>query len=118
MLRRFFLALLVLAIPASLLHAASDARKAPKRQERSVETFLKGTDADRDAMLKEVVKLIAAKGYRELSVVPWFVLMAKNARGQEVLLLVDPVAMQAFEFQNEGDETAAAPEAVIPRLRN
>jgi type VI protein secretion system component VasK len=117
MLRFCLVALLALAIPSSPLHAA-DARKAPKKQERSVEKFLDGTDADRDAMLKDVVKIIEARGYRELAVVPWFVMMAKNAKGREVLLLVDPVSLMAVEIENEPGETAAVPETVVPGLRD
>ena len=94
-----------LAFGVSLPLNAADASKAPKKQERSVEKFFSGTDADRDAMLK----MIAPKGYHDVAVVPWFVLMAKNSRGREVLLLVDPISLQAMEIQNESDEMATAP---------
>lgn len=117
MLRFGLAALLALAIPSSPLHAG-DTRKAPKQQQRSIERFLKGTDAEREAMLKEVVKIIAARGYRELSVVPWFVMTAKNAKGREVLLLVDAISLQVIEIEREDEEIAAAPETVIPKLRN
>jgi hypothetical protein len=94
---------------------AADASKAPKKQELSVERFFSGTDADRDAMLK----MIAPKGYHDVAVVPWFVLMAKkNSRGREVLLLVDPISLQAMEIQNESDEMATAPETVAPKPRD
>jgi hypothetical protein len=118
------LLLLALAIPSSPVYAG-DARKAQKRQESSVETkrpersvdkFLNGTDAEREVMLNDVMKSIAGKGYREVSLVPWFVMMAKNSRGREVLLLVDPVSLQAIEIEHEDDEIAAAPETAIPGL--
>lgn len=118
MLRFCLVGLLALAIP-SLPLQAREMPKSSKGHERSAEKFLNGTDADRDAMLKDVVKLIAAKGYSDLAVVPWFVMMAKDARGREMLLVVDPVSLQMIEIQNESDETAAAaPEAAIPNLRN
>lgn len=117
MLRVCLVCLLALVIPSSPVHAG-DARKASKSHERSVEKFLSGTDASRDAMLKDVVKMIAAKGYRELSVVPWFVMMAKDAGGWDVLLVVDPVSLQMVEIPSESGETAAAPETAVPKLRN
>jgi hypothetical protein len=117
MLRFCLLASLALAIAPTPLHAG-DTHKAPKTQERSVERFLNGSDAEREAMVNDVVKILATRGYRELSVVPWFVMMAKNSGGQEVLLLVDPVSLQVIEIQHEGDEIAAAPETAIPKLRN
>ena len=68
-------------------------------------------------MLKDVAKMIAAKGYHDMAVVPWFVLMAKNSRGREVLLLVDPISLQAVEIQSDSDEMATGPETIIPKLR-
>ena len=46
------------------------------KQERSVEKFMHGTDADRDAMLKQVVRLIGENGYRDVAMIPWFVMVA------------------------------------------
>jgi hypothetical protein len=45
-------------------------------------------------------------------------MIAKNSRGREVLLLVDPVSLQTIEIEHEGDEIATAPETAIPKLRN
>ena len=101
-----------LAFGVSLPLNAADARKAPKKQERSVGKLLSGTGTDRDAMLK----MITPKGYLGVAVVPWLVLMAKNSRGREVLLLVDPISMQAMEIQKDSDEMATAPETLIPKL--
>jgi len=109
MLRFGFIVLLALAVPLSPLHAGA-ARKAPKKQERSIERFVDGTDAERKAMLKNTLKTLAALGYRDVLLVPWFVMMAKNERGREVLLLVDPVSMQTMEIEREDDEVAAASE--------
>jgi hypothetical protein len=80
------------------------------------EKFLNGTDADRDAMLKEVVRVISEGGYRDVSMVPWFVMVAKNAKGSQVLLLIDPVTQMTLELES-GDEQGAAAESAIPQLR-
>jgi hypothetical protein len=116
MLRFCLVPFLALSVATPLL--ARDVRNAPKKQERSVETFLNGTDAEREAMLNDVVKIIVARGYREVSLVPWFVMMAKNSKGREVLLLVDPISLQTIEIEHEGDEIATAPETAIPKLRH
>ena len=87
------------------------------KQERSAEKFLNGTDADRDAMLKEVVRAISEGGYRDVSMVPWFVMVAKNAKGSEVLLLVDPVTQMTLELESGNNEKAAASELAIPKFR-
>jgi hypothetical protein len=88
----------------------------PSKQERTAEKFLNATDADRDAMLKEVVRVISEGGYRDVSMVPWFVMVAKNAKGNEVMLLVDPVTLMTLELES-GDERGAAAESAIPQLR-
>jgi hypothetical protein len=80
------------------------------------EQFLNGTDAERDARLKEVVRVISEGGYRDVSMVPWFVMVAKNAKGSEVMLLVDPVTLMTLELES-GDEQRAAAESAIPQLR-
>ena len=50
--------------------------------------------------------------------VPWFVMVARNAKGAEVLLLVDPVSAMTLELESGGDQRAgAAPETTIPQLR-
>jgi hypothetical protein len=95
-------------------------RTMPADSARSVERFLNGTDADRDVMLRETARSIADNGYSDVALVPWFVMMAKNRKGAEVLLLVDPVSRIAVEIENGPSEaeTAAAPETQIPKLRN
>jgi hypothetical protein len=86
-------------------------------QKRTAERFLNGTDADRDAMLKEVVRVISEGGYRDVSMVPWFVMVAKNAKGTEVMLLVDPVTLMTLELESGEEQNAAASELAIPQLR-
>ncbi|WP_068012813.1 hypothetical protein [Rhodoplanes sp. Z2-YC6860] len=117
MLRLLLVASLALILPLSS-SSARDLRKAPKSHERTGEKFLNGTDADRDAVLKDVMKMITERGYREVSVVPWFVMMAKNSRGREVMLLVDPVELQIIEFEHDDDETAAVSETLVPTLHD
>jgi len=117
MLRITFVALLALLLPLSST-SAGDLNESSKDRERTAEKFFNGTDADRDAILKDVMKIITERGYRDISVVPWFVMMARNSRGREVMLLVDPISLQVIEFENEDDETAAAPDALIPRLND
>jgi hypothetical protein len=53
-----------------------------------------------------VVTNIAKNGYRELSVVPWMVMAAKNAKGQDVILLIDPSTQRAMELQIGSDDQA------------
>jgi hypothetical protein len=86
-------------------------------QERTAEKFLNGTDADRDAMLKEVIRVISQGGYRDVAMVPWFVMIAKNPKGSEVMLLVDPVTLMTLELESADEHSAAASESAIPRLR-
>jgi hypothetical protein len=113
MLRLAVAIIAALAVPSVGVGAES----APT-QERSVERFLNGTDADRDAMLKEVVRIISEGGYRDVSMVPWFVMIARNAKGVEVMLLVDPVTLMTLELESGDANAAQAPETAIPRLRN
>jgi hypothetical protein len=116
MLRLLLVASLALILPLSS-PSAGDFRKAPKSREQTVEKFLNGTDADRDVLLKDAMKMIKERGYREVSVVPWFVMMARNSRGREVMLLVDPAAQQIIEFERD-EETVSASETDIPAPRD
>ena len=106
---RFGLLFSVFFLAPALMSQAEPRRNAPSA-ERSAERFLNGTDADRDAMLKETAKIIANNGYTNIAVVPWFVMMATNKKGAEVLLLVDPVKQVAVEIDTEPGkaETATA----------
>ena len=110
---------LALAVSSSLIFAQPTSKSAPK-QERTVERFLNGTDADRDAMLKDVAKAISDAGYQEVSMVPWLVMIAKNRKGTDVMLLIDPVTLMALELDRPGNATEAteASETAIPGLRN
>jgi hypothetical protein len=119
MFRLGFLIVLTAIFPSSL-YAEPAKTTAASRQERMIERFLNGTDAERDAMLKDVAKSIADSGYRDLQVVPWMVMMAKNAQGVDVMLLVDPVSQIALEIDKGFGErdAAAASETMIPQLRN
>ena len=85
------------------------------RSEGTAERFLNGTDADRDAMLKEVIRVISEGGYHDVSMVPWFVMIAKNAKGSDVMLLVDPVTLMMLELER-GDQQSTAAEAAIPKF--
>jgi hypothetical protein len=87
------------------------------KQGRTAERFLNGTDADRDAMLKEVITVISKGGYRDVAMIPWFVMVAKNAKGREVMLLVDPVTSMTLELERADEHRAAASESEIPQLR-
>jgi hypothetical protein len=115
---------LAFVVPSVSLGAEPVLRQEPsldsrqeRGQERSVEKFFNGTDADRDAMLKEVVRIISEGGYRDVSMVPWFVMVAKNAKGTEVILLVDPVTLMTLELESGDEPNAAASELTIPQLR-
>jgi type VI protein secretion system component VasK len=94
--RRLIICLALLSPPAA---SAGDTQQAALPAQRTIDEFLAGSDAERDAMLQHVVKLVAQRGYRQLSVVPWFVLAAKNAAGKDVVLLVDPVSLTATELE-------------------
>ena len=119
MLRFSLAAALAIAISSSPTYAQPASKSAPK-QERTAERFLNGTDADRDAMLKDVAKAISDSGYHDVAMVPWFVMIAKNRKGDDVMLLIDPVTLTALELDNPGNATHAteAAETHIPRLRN
>jgi hypothetical protein len=52
--------------------------------------------------------VISEGRYREVSMVPWFVMVAKNAKGREVMLLVDPGTLMTLELESSDDQTAAA----------
>jgi hypothetical protein len=104
-----------LALVLSSAALAGDAgTTAGSDETRKADKFVNGTDADRDAMLQDVVNRITGSGYRDLSVVPFFVLAGKNPKGEDVLLLVDPVNLTAIELQTQNDEKA---ETEIPGLR-
>jgi hypothetical protein len=120
MLHLGLLAVLSLTVTSSLAYSGPAKNTAAPPQERTIEQFLHGTDAERDAMLKDVAKSISDSGYREVQLVPWVVMMAKNAKGVDVMLLVDPVSHVALEIDNGSGErdAAAASETVIPKLRN
>jgi hypothetical protein len=120
MLRFAIIVALAFIVPSVCGGAEPVSRQEPNvdsRQERSVEKFLNGTDADRDAMLKEVVRVISEGGYRDVSMVPWFVMVAKNTKGTEVMLLVDPVTLMTLELESGDEQNAAASELAVPQLR-
>jgi hypothetical protein len=120
MLRFAVIVALAFVVPSVCRGAEPASRQQPNadsRQERNVEKFLNGTDADRDAMLKEVVRVISEGGYRDVSMVPWFVMVAKNTKGTEVMLLVDPVTLMTLELESGDEQNAAASELTIPQLR-
>jgi hypothetical protein len=113
MLRWAFAVAVALAAPSLGLGA-----EVASRQERAADRFLNGTDADRDAMLRDVLRVISEGGYRDVSMIPWFVMVAKNAKGAEVMLLVDPVTMMTLELESaDGQSAGAASETAIPQLR-
>jgi hypothetical protein len=110
---RFAVAVALAFVVPSVCRGAEPVSK----HERSAEKFLNGTDADRDAMLNEVVKVISEGGYRDVAMIPWFVMIARNAKGSEVMLLVDPVTLMTLELERADGQNAAASESTIPQLR-
>src|SRR5215204_383647 len=120
MLRFSLVAALTLAVLSSMTFA-EQAQKgdAGQTKDQRLEKFLNGTDTERDAMLRDVAKSIADNGYRDLSVLPWMVMMATNSNGMDVLLLVDPVSNVALELDRGPLErdAASASEIRIPKMR-
>jgi hypothetical protein len=44
-------------------------------------------------------------------------MVAKNPKGTEVMLLVDPVTLMTLELESGDEQNAAASELTIPQLR-
>jgi hypothetical protein len=54
-----------------------------------------------DALLQEVIDAVEKSGFKNVGVLPMFVISAIAADGKDVLLLVDPQTMQAIEVKDE-----------------
>ena len=101
---RFAIAVALAFVVPSVCRAAESV----SRQEQ----FLNGTDAQRHAMLKEVLGVVSKGGYRDVVMMPWYVVVAKNAKGSEVMLLVDPVTLMTLELETATEQSAASESAL------
>jgi len=116
--RLSMIVLLTLMTPIAL----AQARPAPKtipNSERSSERANAGADAKKETIPKKILQAIAESGYRDVQVVSWLVMMAKNPEGREVMLLVEPVSLLAVEIDNGAeisDAKAKTPETALPKL--
>ena len=54
-----------------------------------------------DALLQDVIDAVKNSGFKNVGVLPMFVVSAKSADGKDVLLLIDPQTMHAIEVKDE-----------------
>lgn len=97
-----FALIAALAVMTHTANAQNANDPSTQSEQRPAEKLLE----DRDAMLKETMDSIAKNGYRDLAVAPWFVIIAKNDKGKDVVLLVDPVSKISLELEAPTDENA------------